>query len=135
SSSGSGSEFGWLWPAMMALLGAGIAAVPVAKRARRRARMRRARQGDITAVWEEITDRLSDLGSPPPLHETPLEFAAATDHSLVPLARAYSASIYGGIHVEGASDYLRTAERWLHTRFTTPARARAAFSPRSLSRR
>ncbi len=135
SSAGSGSGSGWIWAVLVALAVISAVAIPTAKGVRRRTRMHRARQGDITAVWEEITDRLSDLGSPPPPHETPLEFAAATDADLVPLARAYSASIYGGIGVDGAADYLRTAERWLHARYTGPTRAKAAFSPRSLSRR
>ena len=60
-------------------------------------------QGDITAAWDEIVDRLADLGSPVPSHQTPLEFARATDRSLVPLASSYSATVYGIARVWGTS--------------------------------
>ncbi|MDX1449959.1 MAG: transglutaminaseTgpA domain-containing protein, partial [Acidimicrobiia bacterium] len=53
--------------------------VPGYKRLRRRRRLARLREGDITAAWDEVVDRLTDLGIPPAPSATPLEAARATD--------------------------------------------------------
>ena len=105
---------------------------PILKSVRRRRRVRRLRDGDITAAWEEIIDRLQDLGSPVPAHQTPMEFATATDRSLVPIARSYSAAIYGGIKVTASQDDLDTVESWLKLRYEGGKRTRAALNPKSL---
>ena len=131
---GGGGAGGW---GRLALVAAVIAAglPPAVKTARRRGRIRRAREGDITAVWDEIVDRLSDLGDGPPAHQTPIEFASSTDPQLVPLARAYSATLYGGRAVAGTMGHLRTAEQWLESTYDRRRRTRATFRLRSLKGR
>jgi transglutaminase-like putative cysteine protease len=130
----SGFEFSWVWLLVpLAALLAGV--VPMLKKYRRRRRMRRLRDGDITAAWDEIVDRLADLGQPVPAHQTPLEFASATDRSLIPLASSYSAAVYGERNGHGSVHDLATVENWIRLRFESGARARAAVNPRSLLRR
>ncbi len=127
-------QLSWVWLAVpvAALLG-GL--VPLLKRLRRGRRLKRLRSGDITAAWDEIVDRLTDLGRPIPAHQTPLEFAAATDRSLVPLASTYSAAVYGERNGNGSEHDLTTVENWIRLRFESGARARAAVNPRSLLKR
>jgi hypothetical protein len=127
-------ELGWVLGVVVvvALL---IGAIPLMKAVRRRRRMRLLRKGDITAAWDEIVDRLGDLGSPVPAYQTPLEFARATDRTLVPLATSYSAAVYGERQGHGRESDLRSIENWLKVRYQRPARARAAFNPRSLLKR
>jgi len=127
----TGIELSWIWVAIpvLALL---AGCVPLLKALRRRRRLGRLRQGDITAAWDEIVDRLADLGSPVPSHQTPLEFATATDRSLVPLATSYSAAIYGDRNGGAQESDLATIENWIKLRFENGDRARAAFNPRSL---
>lgn len=125
----------WRWLALATLTGAAVAAIPVLKALRRRSRRRRAEADDITAVWDEITDRLSDLGEAPAPQVTPLEYASATDRSLVPLAHAYSAALYGDLPVTGAIRHLDTAESWIDSHFERSRRVRAAFSLNSVRRR
>jgi len=127
--SGISSSTWWLALPLIALL-AGV--VPLLKSLRRRRRLRRLREGDVTAAWEEIVDRLEDLGSPVPAYQTPLEFADATDRVLVPLARSYSAAIYGGINGSASKDDLETVEAWLKHRYEGGRRTRAAFNLKSL---
>lgn len=123
----------WVWVVSMAATAA--AAIPLAKVFRRRRRMERVRAGDITPVWEELVDRLDDLGHAPLPHQTPVEFAASVDRSLVALARAYSAAIYGNRPSADASMHLTTALRSIRLGFDTRRRAMAAMNPRSLVRR
>jgi transglutaminase-like putative cysteine protease len=126
-----GFEMSWIWLAVpAALLLAGL--VPLIKVFRRRRRLMRLREGDITAAWDEIVDRLADLGSPVPPYQTPLEFARGTDRSLVPLASSYSAAIYGNRNGKADESDLDTVENWIKLRFEGGTRARAAFNPRSL---
>ncbi|MGH8911727.1 MAG: transglutaminase-like domain-containing protein, partial [Acidimicrobiia bacterium] len=122
------------WLVLAALLVVTATAVPALKGLRRRRRLRRARQGDISAVWAEIVDRLSDLGAGPAGNETPIEFALSTNLSLVPLARAYSAAIYGGRPTTGTMNHLRSAERWIENTYGTRSRHMAAFRLRSLTK-
>lgn len=127
----SGFQFSWAWlvvPALILL----AALIPMLKAFRRRRRLKRLREGDITAAWDEIVDRMTDLGSPVPAHQTPLEFAAATDRSLVPLASSYSAAIYGSRNGGAKESDLDTVETWIKLRFESGPRTRAAFNPRSL---
>jgi hypothetical protein len=127
-SSGLGA---WIWLALpaVALL---LALIPLLKSLRRRGRVRRLRQGDITAAWDEIVDRLADLGRPVPAHQTPIEFARSTDRSLLPLATSYSAAVYGDRNGHAHETDLVTIENWIKLRFEGPERALAAFNPRSL---
>lgn len=83
----------WVWALLAAALV--VAALPTAKVVRRRRRLQRIRQGDVEAAWQEIVDRLTDLGNDPDPSETPLEIARHESADLLPLARLYSASAYG----------------------------------------
>ncbi len=118
----------WILPVIALLL----LAIPLFKEIRRRRRIHRIREGDITAVWEEMVDRLADLGQPIPDHQTPLEFANARDRVLVPIARTYSAAVYGGRNGRATESDLNHFEQWLKLRYEGPERARAVFSFRSL---
>ena len=118
--------------AAVSLAGLAMGAIPAIKAARKRRRRGRLRQGDITAVWEEIVDRLTDLGQPVPAFLTPLEFAESADPSLVALADNYSAAVYGGRSGMGIESDLLVVEDWLRRRYEIGHRARAAFNPRSL---
>jgi transglutaminase-like putative cysteine protease len=127
----SGIEFTWAWIIAPALiLVAGL--IPMLKAFRRKRRVKRLRDGDITAAWDEIVDRLTDLGSPVPAYQTPLEFARATDRSLLPLASSYSAAIYGNRNGNAKESDLDTVESWIKLRFEGGRRTKAAFNPRSL---
>ena len=119
----------WLVLPVLALL---IGLVPMLKWARRRRRIRRLHDGDITAAWEEIVDRLTDLKTPVPAHQTPIEFASTTGKDLVPLASSYSAAIYGNRTGKGHVSDLTHAETWIDRNYESWDRARAAFNPRSL---
>jgi hypothetical protein len=127
----SGFALNWVWLAIPLIIFVAWF-IPLVKTVRRRRRVRRLRQGDITAAWDEIVDRLADLGSPVPAHQTPLEFAHATDRSLVPLASSYSAAIYGNRNGTADESDLDAIESWIKLRYETGARTRAAFNPRSL---
>jgi hypothetical protein len=126
-------DFG-LWALVISVVVVLIGFIPLLKSVRRRRRMSRLREGDITAAWEEIVDRLDDLGTPVPAHQTPLEFATATDRSLIPLARTYSAAIYGDVNGLAREEDLEAVERWLRMRYEGGKRTRAAFNPKSLYR-
>ena len=109
--------------------------VPLVKRIRRRRRLARVRRGDITAAWDEIVDRLMDLGEDLPASYTPLELARSTDMALLPLARSYSSTVYGGRSGQAQESDLFVVEWWIDQHFDGPSRARAAINPRSLLRR
>jgi transglutaminase-like putative cysteine protease len=130
---GAGPQFRltWVWIALPALAFL-MALVPGLKWLRRRRRIRRLHQGDITAAWEEIVDRLTDLRAPIPGHQTPLEFARSTGKDLVPLASSYSAAIYGNRSGLGHVSDLTHAETWLERNYETWDRTLAVFNPRSL---
>ncbi len=117
--------------AAVALL-AGV--IPLVKTVRRRQRLRTIRGGDITAAWDEIVDQLTDLGETVPGYMTPLEFATETDPALLSLAVNYSASIYGGRTGQARESDLLEVEGWIHRRYDTASRAKAAISARSLMR-
>ena len=123
------------WPLYILALGLVVSIVPFMKRIRRQARLERLKNGDITAAWEEIVDRLTDMGEPIDENLTPLEFARATDKDLVPLARSYSAAVYGGRNGAGRTDDLATAELWLEMNFDRSDRLKGKFNPRSLFKR
>ncbi len=126
------SSTAWGWLIVFPLLALALGVIPVIKAVRRRRRLTRLREGDVTAAWDEIVDRLTDLGQPIPAFRTPLEFAESTDPTLVPLAHNYSAAVYGGRSGMGIESDIVVVEDWLRRRYEGGQRARAAFNPRSL---
>ena len=87
---------GWL-PELVGTLvvaAAILGAVPALKARRRRKRLRRIEQGDISGMWAEIVDRLIDADQQPEPTDTPREFAAGRPQ-LRALAAAYSRQTYG----------------------------------------
>jgi hypothetical protein len=131
---GSGIEITWVW-FLLPLVVLLVASIPLLKLFRRRARLRKLAEGDVTAAWDEIVDRLTDLRFPVPAHQTPLEFARATDRSLVPLASSYSAAVYGSRTGLGRVSDLTQVEGWIRLRYESGERTMAAFNPRSLLNR
>ncbi|HZD22768.1 MAG TPA: transglutaminase-like domain-containing protein, partial [Acidimicrobiia bacterium] len=112
------------------------ATIPLTKRLRRRRRLQRIREvGDVTAAWDEIVDRLDDLGDPMQSSLTPIEVARARDPALMPLATSYAAAIYGGREGRARESDFFSAELWLDQSYDARRRARAALSVRSLFRR
>ena len=128
---GSGRSFRWwlLIPPLLILI---AAVIPAAKAVRRRRRLGRLRNGDVTAAWEEIVDRLADLGEPVAPTRTPMEVARATDNALVSLAVGYSSAVYGGRTGVGKVSDLTDIEGWMLTRYDAGRRFLARMSPRSL---
>ncbi len=124
----------WWLIALVALVPL-ILVVPLSKRVRRRRRLNRVREGDITAAWDEIVDRLDDLGRPIPVSLTPIEAARATDPALVPLAVSYSSTVYGDRHGQARESDLLEAEWWIERHYDSTKRVKAALSLRSLLRR
>jgi len=124
----------WWLIGLVALLPV-LAVIPVSKRLRRRRRLARIRQGDITAAWDEIVDRLTDLGRDVSESLTPIELAQHTDRALMPLAVSYASTVYGGRTGQARDSDLYGVEWWIDRTFDTRARARAAMSLRSLLRR
>ena len=106
--------------------------IPLIKRLRRRRRLARLRNGDITAAWDEIIDRLADMGEPIDDSLTPLELARTTDSAMLPLAHGYSAAVYGGKRSGATEKDLITMEWWLQTRFDASRRLFGALNPKSL---
>jgi transglutaminase-like putative cysteine protease len=96
--------------AALALLMAVVLLVPLIKWVRRRIRMRRLSDGDVSAAWEEIVVRLTDMGNEPDPAATPLEVAGDVDEAMVPLATVYSRSIYGPTRTLSPAD-VETARR------------------------
>jgi hypothetical protein len=126
------------WWALVALVA--VAAIPIAKWVRRRRRLARARHGDISAAWAEITDRLRDLDRPVTEAMTPDEIAAVTVPELVPLASAHGHAAWGPGR-PGAAESERAISSFERTeaalKRSTPLARRllAAWRPRSLFRR
>ena len=124
--------------ALLALLGGGI---PAAKWIRRRRRLRRLESGDVTAAWEQIVARLTDLGEAPDMAATPIELAEDVDEeALTPLAQVYSRAIYGrpgsisDAHVVTATRSLEMTEGNINTRFSPRQRAFAWYRLSWISR-
>jgi transglutaminase-like putative cysteine protease len=113
--------------------------IPAVKAMRRRRRLQRLSTGDISAAWEEIVDRLSDLGQHAPRSATAAEIATSTDRALVPLADAYGESVYGPEpgydqgRVATARRSLEETEERLSTRYSVPQRVVARYRLRSLT--
>jgi hypothetical protein len=118
-----------------------IVALPLVKWIRHRSRMRRLSDGDISAAWEEIVVRLTDLSEEPDPSFTPDEVAAGVDPAMVPLAAAYTRSVYGSTDTisDEQVDVARrsmdlTGER-LTTRYSAMERTRSLYRLGSLRRR
>jgi hypothetical protein len=130
-----GGGFGlpvWAWwmVALMAL----SSSVPGFKLVRRRRRLSRIRTGDVTAAWEEIIDRLRDLGERIEPSQTPLEIAASTHVDLLPLATMYTAATYGGSPRGDGRIAFDAAESRIEHRYQRSHRALAWMMPASLRR-
>ncbi len=110
---------------------------PFTKWVRARRRRKRLAHGDVTAAWEDIVEMLADLGDPIDPAATPVEAASDIDDAIVPLARTYSAAIYGDgststVLVERATDAHHLAHEHLETRYTTLERVKALYRPTRL---
>ena len=99
---------------IIVLIGLAVLTIPLAKWWNRRRRMKRLEAGDITAAWEEIVTRLTDLGTPPDPSRTPVEAAADVDEAMKPLALVYSRVVYGEEHPI-RDEQVRTAADSMHT--------------------
>ena len=123
------------WLVIVIIIPLLISIIPAAKALRRQRRIRMIRDGDITAAWDELVDRLEDLGEPIPASKTPVEFARETDSALLPIATSYSATVYGGREGQAEESDLYGVETWMQSRYDGADRLRAAVNPRSLLRR
>ncbi len=85
---------GWTWwvPALAAL----ILAYPAARWLARRRRLKKIREGDVLAAWEEITVRLAGLGEEILAHQSPLELADRLGDDFRPLASMVTAAVSEG---------------------------------------
>ncbi|MEA3503015.1 MAG: hypothetical protein U9R47_09600, partial [Actinomycetota bacterium] len=116
-------------------------ALPLVKWVRHRSRMRRLADGDVSAAWEEIIVRLTDLSEEPDPAATPDEVASRVDGAMAPLAAVYTRSVYGSastvseeqIGVARRSMEL-TGER-LAARYSPVERTRSHYRLGSLRRR
>lgn len=110
-----------------------VAGIPIVKVLRRRRRLRRLRVGDISAGWEEIVDRLDDLGAPPSAADTPAEVASKVDPAMSSLAVVYTRSVYGATAVipddlvTEATEALTQTENRLTATYSRYARLRATY--------
>ncbi len=134
---------GWLTVTLPAaiIVGLLVLAIPTVKWRRKRRRLRRLEQGDVTAAWEEIVARLTDLGQPPDAALTPNELAAAIDPAMRPLASVYGRAVYGpegGVnpaHVATARASFDHTAAVLTSRFGVGQRFLAWYRPGSLKTR
>lgn len=111
--------------------------VPISKWFRRRRRMNRLSRGDIASAWEDIVERLADLGEPVDPSSTALEAAESMDEALVPLARSYGDSLYGEyesttVVIDRATSAHAMAVRGMATRYSRLERGIAVFRPTRL---
>ncbi len=116
-------------------------ALPLVKWIRRRGRMRRLSKGDVSAAWEEIVVRLTDLAEEPDPAATPDEVAARVDGVMVPLAAVYTRSVYGSTgsvseeQVDVARRSMELTSRQLAARYSRIERTRSHYRLGSLRRR
>jgi transglutaminase-like putative cysteine protease len=133
---GAGVPPGLVW----AILGGAVlaAALPVVKTLRRRRRLARLDVGDVAAGWQEIVDRLADLGDGPAPWATPAEIAGGVDPAMSPLAEVYGESVYGGVatlapeRVAAARTAFADTEAALRSRYSAGMRALARYRLTSL---
>jgi hypothetical protein len=120
------------------LLALMLIVVPLVKWVRHRSRMRRLARGDISAAWEDIVVRLSDLGMETSPARTPVEVAAGVDDAMGTLAAVYSRSIYGQSaqvsdeHVTAARRSMEATNDQISTRYSSMERLRSQYRLRSL---
>ena len=118
-----------------------VIALPLVKWIRHRGRMRRLSDGDVSAAWEEIVVRLTDLSEEPDPASTPDEVAARVDGAMVPLATVYTRSVYGSTsvvpddQVEVARRSMELTNERLTTRYSPMERTRSLYRLGSLRRR
>lgn len=93
------------------------AAIPIYKLIRRKRRLARISRGEVDVAWNEIIDRLSDLGAGIDPAHTPIEIARSESHDLLPLAHLYSAAAYGGQRSVDCLDEFKRAEDGLRRRY------------------
>jgi len=111
------------------------------KIARRRRRIERLKEGYVSAAWNELIDRLSDLGTRPAPSLTPLEFAGSVHQSMIPLADGVTATRFGrserldGSKLATATRSFLDTEAYLKTVYPVGVRIRARMRLRSLFRR
>ncbi|MEA3510855.1 MAG: DUF3488 and transglutaminase-like domain-containing protein [Actinomycetota bacterium] len=116
-------------------------ALPLIKWIRHRSRMRRLSEGDISAAWEEIVVRLTDLSEEPDTAATPGEVAARVDAAMVPLATVYTRSVYGRAdtasteQIEIARRSMNLTSERLTTRYSSIERTLSMYRLGSLRRR
>ncbi len=116
-----------------------LGSIPLAKLIRRRRRLKRLKEGDITGVWDEIVDRLTDFGRPPTPDQTPTEVASSVHRSMTPLAKNVTETIYGpdrplaAIKVEQAADSFEQVESYLREIYRPFDRVMARMRLRSFS--
>ncbi len=122
----------WGWWLLAVILAGAV--IPLVKLVRRRRRLARIRTGDVTAAWEEIIDRLRDLGEPVEVSQTALEIADSTHEDFVPLAELYSAAAYGGTARGDGRQAFETASDRIDRRYQRAHRALAWLVPTSLRR-
>ena len=121
----------WIVAAAVVLFGS----IPFVKWFRRRRRLRRLREGDISAAWEQLVARLTDFKEPPAPTATATEVASRFDPTVMPLAGVYERSLYGpadGIgddHIETAVVTLERTEELMTTRYSRGERLRAIYRP------
>jgi hypothetical protein len=123
----------WFFAATAGLLVLLVSVVPAWKLARRRRRLRHAADGDVAAAWDEIVDRLTDLGDGPLWSDTPLEFAAGRT-GLATLAEAYNRSVYGAMPASVTEPWDRTV-RAVTAGYPVVRRAASWWHPGSLAAR
>jgi transglutaminase-like putative cysteine protease len=107
---------------------------PLTKWLRARRRRKRLAHGDVTAAWQDIADRLADLGEPLDPASTPLEAASRVDEAFVPLARTYGDALYGEREtstalIERATEAHLQAYEHMTTRYTPLERTVAMYRP------
>ena len=123
---------------LVIVVAAVIGLLPLLKWIRRRRRLRRFADGDITAAWDEIVTRLSDLGDAPHSGLTPLEVAERTDRVMVPLASVYTQSVFAenrvvdGTQVAVADDAFHATEATFGMRYSPARRVWSWYKLRSL---
>ncbi len=131
---------GWVRTAapLVFLLLAAIGGIPTIKWWKRHRRMKRLESGDISAAWEDIVARLTDLGEAPSPAATPRQIAQSVDHAMMPLATVYGRSIYGPAdavdsrHINTATESLDQTRARLMTRHSVGKRLIAAYRPASI---
>ena len=133
-----------LWISLIGIIlistGILVSVIPAIKWVRRRLRLRRLESGDISAAWDEVVDRLTDLRYDVSEWKTPAEIAVTTEPSLTALAAVYGETVYGPDRtlgrrqVEIGSASFASAETVLRHRHSRWQLVRSWLTPSSLRR-